>query len=152
MPLIYLQCKNCQQIFSSGINLGAGATVVLKGNLSQCPQCGSMENIPDGTFRGTVEGIVNVLKQSEDPLKIAKELFEALDKSRTVKDLDDLKKSSKFSEFKQWLPNSPEKIAAYIAIAYTIFQLLIKEPAINIQYNQQFVNIYNEYVILQKGK
>ena len=152
MPLIYLQCKNCQQIFSSGINLGAGATATFMGNMSQCPRCGSMENIPDGTFRGTVEGIVNVLKQSEDPLKTAKELFEALDKSRTIKDLDELKESSKFSKFKQWLPNSPEKIAAYVAIAYTILQLLIKEPTVNIQYNQQFVNIYNEYLIFQNVK
>lgn len=92
------------------------------------------------------------MKQSENPSQTAKELFEALEKSRTVKNLDKLKKSSKFSKFKKWFPNSPEKIVAYVAIIYTILQLLLKEPIVNIQYNQQFVNIYNEYIILQKGK
>mgnify|MGYP001570516078 CR=1 FL=1 len=152
MSLIYLQCKNCQRVFSSGIDLGTGSTVILKGNRAQCPWCGSMENIPDGTFRGTVEGIAKVLKQSENPVATAKELFEALERSRTPKDLEELKQSSKFSKFRKWLPDSPEKIAAYIAIAYTIFQLLLKEPNMVVQYNQQFISVYNECIILQKGR
>jgi hypothetical protein len=152
MSLIYLQCKNCQRIFSSGIDLGTGATIILKGNLAGCPFCGSMESIPDGTFRGTVNGIGRVLRQSENPVVTAKELFEALERSKTSKDLDGLKQSSKFSKFKKWLPDSPEKIAAYIAIAYTIFQLLLKEPNVVVQYNQQFISIYNDCFILRKEK
>ena len=72
MTVLMLQCKNCWRIFSSGINLGSGSTVILKGNKSQCPYCGSLENIPDGTFRGTVEGIVQILEKAENPIKKAK--------------------------------------------------------------------------------
>ena len=123
--------------------------MVLRGNKSQCPKCGSMENIPDGTFRGTVEGIASVLKQSNNPIATAKDLFEALEKSKTLEDLDKLKQSSKFYKFKKWLPDSPEKIAAYIAIVYAIFQFLLKNPTTAIQYDQQFIKVYNKCVILQ---
>ena len=138
--------------FSSGIELGIGASATFIGNRSQCPFCGSMENIPDGTFKGTVEGIVKILESSSNKFQAVKDLLEALEKSKTSKDLDRLKKSPKFLKLKKWLPDSPEKIAAYIAIVYTIFQLFLKQPNVSIQYNQQFIKIYNEYIILQKGK
>lgn len=146
-----LQCKNCLRSFSSGINIGSGATVTLVGNKSRCPFCGSFENIPDGTFKGTVEGIVKILEQSEDPLKKANELFEALERAKRQNDLTEIKTSSKFSAFKKWLPDSPEKIAAYIAIIYTIIQLLTKEPQISIKYDI-FINQYNQIVNIKVEK
>lgn len=152
MPLISLQCKQCNRVYSSGINLGIGTTVTLKGNLSQCPYCGSMESIPDGTFKGAVEGIVKLLDQSENPLSTAKDLLEALERSKNSNDLDKLKESSKYFKFKKWLPDTPEKIAAYIAIIYTIIQLLLHEPMVHIEYNQQFINIYNQKIILDPNK
>ena len=146
-----LQCKNCWKIFSSGINLGSGSTVTLKGNKSQCPYCGSLENIPDGTFRGTVEGIVKILEQSENPLRKAGELLDVLEKAKRQADLEKIKSSSKFSVFKKWLPDSPEKIAAYIAIIYTIIQLLTREPKVSIQYDI-FINQYNQVINIKMGK
>ena len=104
-----------------------------------------MENIPDGTFRATVEGFVEILEQSKNPLDKAKELLKALEKSKSSDDLAEIKKLSKFSEFKKWLPDSPEKIAAYIAIIYTIVQLLIQKPNIRIEYND-FNNQYNQVI------
>lgn len=152
MPLISLQCKNCNRLYSSGINLGVGATVTLKGNLSQCPYCDSMESIPDGTFKGTVEGIVRILDQSDNPLGTARDLLEALERSKNSEDLDKLKESSKYFKFKKWLPDSPKKIAAYIAIIYTIIKLLSNEPMVHVEYNQQFINIYNQKIILDQNK
>lgn len=146
MPPILLQCQSCKRIFSSGINLGVGATATLKGNVSQCPFCKSMENIPDGTFKGTVKGIVKILEQSDSPLSTAKDLLDALEKSRTPEDLAKIKQSSKFAKFKKWIPNTPEKLAAYIAIIYTIIQLLIKSPRMHIEYNETFVKIYNQKI------
>lgn len=151
MALIIMQCANCLKVFSSGLNIGAGATVTLKGNKSRCPFCGSWENIPDGRFKGTVEGIVRILEQSENPLKKAEELFEALEKAKRKNDLTEIKTSAKFSEFKKWLPDSPEKIAAYIAIIYTIIQLLIKEPQVSIRYGI-FINQYNQVVNIRTDK
>lgn len=151
MALIMMQCTNCLKVFSSGLNIGTGATVTLKGNKSRCPFCGSWENIPDGRFKGTVEGMIKVLEQSEDPLKKAKELFEVLEKAKRQDDLAKIKASSKFSEFRKWLPDSPEKIAAYIAIIYTIILLLTKEPQVSIRYDI-FINQYNQVVNIKMEK
>ena len=145
MPKLLMECKNCGKIFSSGIFMAPGSSATFLGNKSQCPFCGSMENIPDGTFRATVEGFVEILEQSKNPLDKAKELLEALEKSKSSDDLAEIKKLSKFSEFKKWLPDSPEKIAAYIAIIYTIVQLLIQKPNIRIEYND-FINQYNQVI------
>ena len=145
MPLILMQCTNCSRIFSSGINLGIGATAILSGNVSRCPFCGSVENIPDGTFRATVEGFIEILEGSENPLSKAKELLNVLEKSKSSDDLAEIKKSSKFSKFEKWIPNTPEKIAAYIAIVYTVIQLLTQNPNIHIEYNN-FINQYNQVI------
>lgn len=117
MPQILVQCKNCQRIFPSGIELGLGATATFAGNRSQCPYCGSMENIPDGTFRGTVEGIVKILESSPNRLQTAKDLLESLEKSKSANDLSKVKRSSQFSKFRKWIPDSPQKLAVYIANA-----------------------------------
>ena len=152
MPILSFQCKKCNRVISSGINLGVGASVTLKGNRSQCPYCGSMENIPDGTFGSTVEGIVRVLEQSRDPAGTAKDLFDVLEKSKTPEDLEILKRSSKFSKFKKWIPDTPQKVAAYVAIIAVILQLLLKSPDVHIDCNQQFIKNYNQYIILQEEK
>ena len=148
MSLIYLQCRNCQRIFSSGIDLGTDATVMLKGNQAQCPWCGSMENIPDGTFKGTVEGIVRILESSPNRLQTTKDLLEALKKSKTENDLSKVKHSSQFSKFKKWIPDSLEKIYYYIVILQAIIQLLTRNPVIKIDVNN-VMNIYNQIVVSQ---
>lgn len=149
MPQILVQCKNCQKIFPSGIELGVGATATFVGNLSQCPFCGSMENIPDGTFKGTVERIVKILESSSNRLQTAKDLLEALEKSKSENDLSKIKHSSQFSKFKKWIPDSPQKLMVYIAILQMIIQLLTKNPSIYIKYDTTVVNIYNQLIINQ---
>lgn len=148
MPLILLQCRKCRGIFSSGINLGVGATAILKGNISQCPFCGSLENIPDGTFKGTVEGIAKILEQSDNPLNTAKDLLKALENSKTENDLFKLKNSSQFSKFKKWIPDSLEKIYYYIMILQAIIQLLAGSPIIKIEVNN-VINTYNQIIVSQ---
>ncbi len=148
MPQILVQCKNCQRIFPSGIELGVGATATFVGNLSQCPFCGSMENIPDGTFRGTVDGFVKILESSPNRLQTAKDLLKALEKSKTENDLSKLKQSSQFSKFKKWLPDSLEKIYYYVVILQAIIQLLTRNPVIKIEVNN-VMNVYNQIVVSQ---
>jgi len=148
MPQILVQCKNCQRIFPSGIELGIGATATFVGNLSQCPFCGSMENIPDGTFRGSVEGIVKILESSTNRLQTAKALLEALEKSKSENDLSKVKHSSQFSRFKRWIPDSLEKIYYYIVILQAIILLLTRNPVIKIEVNN-VMNIYNQIIVSQ---
>jgi hypothetical protein len=148
MNQLLLKCKVCGKIFSSGIAMGPGSSATFINNKSQCRYCGSIENIPDGKFRSTVEGFIKVLEDNPDPLKKAKELLEALQKSKTVDDLSAIKRSSSFFKLKKWIPNSPEKIAAYLAIIYTLIQLWTKTPNISIEYST-FVNQYNKIVEIQ---
>ncbi len=148
MPQILVQCINCQRIFPSRIELGVGATATLAGNLSQCPYCGSMKNIPDGTFKGTVEGVVKILEGSSNRLQTTKDLLEALEKSKSKNDLSKIKHSSKFSKFKKWIPDSLEKICYYIVILQAIIQLLTRNPVIKIEVNN-VMNTYNQIVVSQ---
>lgn len=152
MPNLLMECKICGKIFSSGIFMPSGSSATFIGNKSRCPSCGSMENIPDGTFKATVEGFIKILEQSPNSLDRAKELLEVLEKSKSSSDLVEIKKSSKFSDFKKWLPDSPEKIAAYIAIIYTIIQLLIQKPDIHIEYNDFFISQYNQVINIEIEK
>jgi len=152
MPLLSVQCRTCTRIFSSGIEIGEGSTVTLSNNLINCPFCGSTQNLPDGTFRGTVEGIVRVLQKAENPLEQAKRILEALERSRTAGNLSDLSKQPWYNRWQKWLPNSPEKIAAYIAIFYTIIQLLTKEPDKPVVYNQTFINQYNQTINIKDNQ
>lgn len=145
MPRLMLQCKNCSKIFSSGISMGPGSSATFISNRSQCPFCGSMENIPDGTFKATVEGFIQILEESEDPIQIAKELLHELQKVKTQEEITKVKELSKFEKLKIWLPNSPEKVAAYIAIIYTLIQVWTKNPEVHIEYNT-FINQYNQTV------
>lgn len=121
--------------------MGPGSSATFIGNKSRCPHCGSLENIPDGTFKDTVDGFIKILKGSENPLNDAKALLEDLEKG----DLKEIKESSKFSRFHKWIPDSPEKIAVYVAIVCAIVQLLTQKPDINIEYNT-FVSQYNQTI------
>ena len=148
MPRLMLQCKKCGKIFYSGFTIETQGIVTLKNNKSRCAFCHSMESIPDGTFKTTVEGFINILEQTDNPLKKANDLFESLQKVKTSEELSNLKKLNKFSKFKKWIPDSPEKIAAYIAIIYTIIQLLTQSPGVQIEYNT-FINQYNQIINVQ---
>ena len=145
MPQIYLQCKKCGRIFPSGISMEQESSATFIGNKSRCTYCGSWESIPDGTFKATIDGFIEILKGSENPLEDAKALLEALEKSKISGDLKEIKESSRFSRFHKWIPDSPEKIAAYVVIVCTIVQLLTQKPIIRIEYND-FVNQYNQII------
>ena len=147
MPVLMLQCRRCGSLFSSGIAIEGNATVNLQGNRSQCSHCGSTEQIPDGTFRSTVEGIVKVLSSSSNPIQTVKQVLSDLEKAKKDNDVSSLNDSVALASFKQWIPNTPEKLAAYIAIFYTIYLLLSQQPALNIEYKQNFVNQYNNVII-----
>lgn len=145
MTQLTLQCSNCLRIFPSGFCI-ENSSVTFHNCASSCPFCGSVQSIPDGIFRDTVEGFIEFFKDSGNPLKNASELFEALQKSTTAKDLKEIKNSKQFKKLRKWIPDTPEKIAAYLAIAYTLIQFFTKSPTASINYNS-FVDQYNQIVI-----
>lgn len=143
MSLLQLQCSNCLRIFSPGIFM-ENSLATFNDCQTKCPHCQSLQKI-NGTFRTTVEGFVEYFKKDNNPLQSVSRLFEILQTSKTPQDLVMIKKSKEFSKFEKWLPDTPEKIAAYIAIVYTLVQLFSKSPSISIDYDI-FVKQYNQTV------
>lgn len=147
MHQLHLICKHCGRIFPSGFPVGPGITLV--GNKSQCPHCGSIENVPDISFRETVTQFADILATSENPLTDAKQLVSELSSVSSNNALRTIKKKSKFAK---WFPDSPEKIAAYVAIASTAVALLIRSPETQITYNQVFIEQYNVCIVEAQDK
>ncbi len=129
--------------------MAPGASATFIDNKTKCPFCGSWENIPDGTFRATVEGFIQVLRQSENPLSKAQELLDALQNTKTQNDLKELKQSQKFKSLQKWLPTSLEKVGIYIAIIYALTQMLINDPKMDIEYTI-FIKEYNQIILESK--
>ncbi|MCK4592579.1 hypothetical protein KAT63_04045 [Candidatus Parcubacteria bacterium] len=145
MNQLLLKCKACGKIFSSGIVMSPGSSATFINNKSQCIYCGSMENIPDGTFRSTVEGFIKILEDSGNPVQKAKELLEELQKNKTSDDLLKTKKSFRFSKYKKLIPSSRKDIAIYISIISVLIQLWKGTPDIHVEYDV-FVNQYNQNI------
>lgn len=143
-----MQCKQCNRIFSSGIKLGVGSSAFFSNNKSQCPYCGSMENVPEGNLTGTIDGVVKILENSPNRLQTVQSLFNALEKSKNKNDLVKIKQTPKFLRFKKWIPDSPKKIIVYLAILKILIGILTKNPDITIDV-KNIVTIYNEVMITQ---
>ena len=137
-----MECQNCHKIFSSGINMAPGASVTLTDNKSICPFCGSWENIPNGTFMATVNGFIDILKDSKNPLKDAKEILSGLEKN----DISNIPSGGKVEKI---LENNWRKIVVAIAILKIIIDLLTKNPHVQIDntiIDQKFFTEYNQSI------
>ncbi|HCX26007.1 MAG: hypothetical protein UX08_C0004G0013 [Candidatus Collierbacteria bacterium GW2011_GWB1_45_35] len=148
MPLLLMQCERCHRVFSSGIELGVGSSAFFSNNKSQCPHCGSMENVPNGNLTGTIDGVIKILENSPDPLQTAQSLFDALEKNKNKNDLSKLKQTPQFSKFKKWIPDSPNKILIYLTVLKIVIEILTKNPSMTIDINN-IVTIYNEAALTQ---
>ena len=129
MPNLLIQCRKCGRIFSSGIAMAPGASATFINNKSQCQFCGSMENIPDGTFQATVSGFIEILRGSKNPLQDAKDILEGLEKAQGTQDLSEVPYSKKIELF---LGRNKLKIAIAIAVLKIFIDLLTKQPNIKI--------------------
>lgn len=150
MPNLLIACGNCGRIFSSGIFMAPSSSVTFVGNKSQCSFCGSMENIPDGTFNATVNGFIEILKNSKNPLQDAKNILGGLEKAKGTQDLSKVPYGDKVELF---LKKNELKIAMGIAILKVFVDLLTKQPNIEINHsiiNQQFYNQYNQVINIDK--
>ena len=141
-----MQCKNCGKIFPSGIFMAPGSSATLISNKSQCPFCDSMENIPDGMFKATVDGFIEILKSSKNPLQDTKDILDGLEKAKDTQDLSKVLYGDKIELF---LKKNQLKIAIAIAILKVLVDLFTKQPNIEINnsiINQQFYNQYNQVI------
>lgn len=124
---IKLVCANCRRVYNSGVFLGEGATATLHINQSQCPFCGRFNKMPEGTFRGTVSGFVEILQASKDPEAQLKEMLAELE---AIKSGNKPAKASR--KLRAWLPSNIRDAAAWMTIIIELLRLLHQEPSTKI--------------------
>jgi hypothetical protein len=148
MPQLMLECQNCHKIFPSGLNIAAGASATLENNISRCQYCGQMTAIPNGTFKATVNGFIDILKDSKNPLEEAKEILNGLKK-------DNLSNVPHKDKIEKFLERNKFKIGLAMAVLTIIIELITNQPDIQISNNiidQHFCTEYNQYIDIEINK
>ena len=141
-----ISCKHCGKDFETQIKIDPAIYAMYPNlkvghNTFTCPHCDNRAEYREQDFRYTesqvkelatfgkiVDAFIKTVEASDTPLKTASEILSELEASKQEGNVTNLKKSKRFAAFKKWLPDSPEKVAAYIVIAQVVIQLLTKEP------------------------
>ncbi len=161
-----LICKHCGEEFETQIKIDPAIYAMYPNlkvghNTFTCPRCNTKADYTEQNFRYTesqatelatfgkiVKAFIETVEASGEPFKAASELLGELEAAKQKGNISDLKKSKRFAAFKKWLPDSPEKVAAYIVIAQVIVQLLTKEPDKPIDHTT-IVNQIDQTVVIQ---
>jgi hypothetical protein len=145
LPPLMLQCASCSCVFHSGLELSANTYLTMHGNVSQCPRCGSMESLPEGNFKTTVDGILRLVREAPDARKSAEELLAMARLAEASGDVTQLRNS----ELARWLPDNPQLAVGYIQILIAalqvVLQLLLSNPSGRIEHHEHY-NTYNTYI------
>lgn len=75
-------CPRCGAAFASGIVVGFGAKVSLRGNMSRCRRCGAMAAIPDG-FMEILDGAIKLFSGPDFTRDVYKAIGIAVDDLRS---------------------------------------------------------------------
>lgn len=159
-------CKHCGKEFETQIKIDP-AVYALAPNISvghntfTCPHCDKPSGYSEQDFRYTsvqadelanfgkiVKAFIDNVEETGQPLRAASELLSELEEAKEKGDISGLRKSKKFAFLKKWMPNSPEKIAAYIVIVSAIIQFLNEEPDTKID-QTTIINRIDQTVIIQ---
>lgn len=146
MQNIILECNKCHQIFTSGIAMEKGASAKFIKCKSQCPFCGACETIPNGTFKVSLEGVLEVLNQSNNPLEDAKKILDGLNKAKKGQDYSNNPQKNVIENF---FKNHKYTVGVIIVILKIIINLLTANPSIEINksiVDNNFFNTYNQYI------
>jgi len=86
--------------------------------------------------------IVSVITNASNPVQEANEILRLLREGKAIGNFDSLEKNKKYAALRKWLPNTPEKLAAYATIIVVVSQSLGKAPETKIEINNFFLNQY----------
>ena len=146
---ILLQCSNCHKIISK-IALASFTKWTPSGKPFSCKYCGTKQ-VYENSFQATFNEVYEIISDSSSPLKEAEKILHGLEAVKMGKRVNDLGEFYQSKSFRKWLPNSPEKIAAYIAIITAIIMMLKQHPEPKIDMDV-FINIFNETSITTINK
>jgi hypothetical protein len=160
-----VKCKSCGKIFETQIKIDPAIYKLMPGvkvgvNTFSCPHCNAQGQYSEedflytpqqvlelASFGKTVRAFVEHVRLSEAPLQAASELLHGLEQASATGDVTKLRNSPRLLKLRKWLPNSPEKVAAYVAVAHVIFQILTKEPSVKIEYKTVVNEIHQTYIV-----
>lgn len=127
-----------------------GAAIELINCKSQCPRCGSLESIPDGIFRETIEGIANLLQVSTNPLGDVKQILDTFEEVKRKGSILPLQSKPWYIQLRKWLPDTLEKVGIYAGILGVLHQVLAKDSSVQIEYSPTFIEQYNQAIIYEQ--
>jgi hypothetical protein len=160
-----VMCKLCSEPFETQVKIDPAIYALVPAlrvgaNTFICPHCQQRAEYSEQDFLYTpaqaqelasfgkiVKAFIDYVEAGETPLATASELLAELQYANARNDVSYLHNSSKLSGLRKWLPNSPEKIAAYIAIADVLLRLLSRDPGTTIEYNT-VINQLNQTIVV----
>ena len=163
----FVKCKTCGRPFETQVKIDPAIYAMYPNlrvgdNNFTCPHCDNVRSYSERDFQYTpnqadklatfgkiVLNIVHEVEQSENPLKRATKLLEEFEKAKNANDISQLKDSSNLVALRKWLPDTPEKIAAYLVIIQIIIQFLTKNPGQKIEHNT-VINQFQQNTIIQQ--
>ncbi|MGZ8173171.1 MULTISPECIES: hypothetical protein [Methylobacter] len=87
--------------------------------------------------------IVEAIENSSDKLREALSIQAIIQDACQSGDLNKASKLQKYEKLSAWIPDTPEKLAAYIGIITIIIHMLTTEPEKKIEVNTVFItNVY----------
>ena len=91
--------------------------------------------------------ILALMKESNSPLQDVREILVALKEVSDSRDYPSLERNPKYSKLKKWIPDTPEKLAAYAALVTLVLQLASNGHTESIQINNTFISQYQVIIV-----
>ncbi len=161
-----VKCKHCGEDFETQIKIdptiyGMVSNLKVGSNTFTCPSCDKRAEYSEKDFIYTksqaielasfgkiVKAIAEVVNASPEPLLAAKEILHELEDAKSKNDASQFLESSKLQFLKKWIPDTPEKLAAYVVIGQLVVQLLVKQPDKPVEHTT-VINQFNQTYIVQ---
>jgi len=162
-------CKHCAEAFESQIKIdpaiyAMAPKLAVGNNTFTCPACDQRATYSEldfiytksqvvelASFGKVVKAIAEVVDSSSEPLKVASDLLSKFEEAKSNNDSGIFLSSPSLKFLKKWIPDTPEKLAAYVVIGQLIFQLVTKQPDKPIEYNT-VINQFNETYFVESSQ
>ena len=160
-------CKLCNEPFETQIKIDPAIYAMVPNlrvgeNTFTCPSCDKRSNYSEKDFMYSkpqadklaffgkiVEAIISVVEESRNPLKMATEMLGDFEQAKSSNDPSIFNQSSHLKFLKKWIPDTPEKLAAYVVIGQLVVQSLINQPQDKID-QRTIINNFNQTLIIEQ--
>ena len=86
--------------------------------------------------------VIALVKESRTPLEDVREILTALKEVSETMNYRSLESNPKYSKLRKWIPDTPEKLAAYATLIALVIQLISNGHPERIEVNNNFITQY----------